>query len=640
MPNQHVPPDPRSTGPLDLSRLVGVKLGNYRLERVIGRGRMGVVYLAQDEALLRPTAIKVLAWASSETRGQDPVQWFLGEARLVARINDPRVVQIYGAAKQGDYCYIAMEYVPGQSTEALIARDGRLAPETATDILVQAASALHAAHVAGVVHRDVKPGNLLIGPGGVTKLGDFGMALGSAGFPVGNAAVRAGTPFYSAPEIWRGAVANGASDIYALGATYFHLLTGRPPYVGADVAAVERAHLSDPLPDPRELVSGLPSSCAALVMRALAKSPSERQPTAQVLMWEGRRALQELAAAAHALLASTPVGSLQAPPPRPPRPRPPAPRAAPPPLSAQFGFTQAPFAPFDPLQAPFQAAPLDLVRRQLRTLIEGPATALVALTGPPGSGRSTLLRQLAADLSATGSRLVLSADGAGRDDGRSALQRICRAAGVPDEGETRIDGLLHRLAEERGRPVPLLVLDGADHLSAIPADLETLASAALWSRTFKLVVAGAPGLGALLAPGGVAGQPERASELSVPPLDADQVAHYFRSWLRATRAPDAAALHLSADAMLLLAHRSGGRPGLIDILGWNMLALAAAAGRPTVTSWHAWEASIDGPWPGATPPPSARLAPPRDWPTSEARAVLDSCRTRAGLPPWPTEKRP
>jgi len=636
MPTMPTPTDPRNPGPLDLSRLVGLKLGNYRLERVLGRGRMGVVYLAQDEALLRPTAIKVLAWASTETRGQDPVQWFLGEARLVARINDPRVVQIYGAAKQGEFCYIAMEYVPGQSTEALIARDGRLAPETATDILVQAASALHAAHVAGVVHRDVKPGNLLIGPGGVTKLGDFGMALGSAGIPVGNAAVRAGTPFYTAPEIWRGAVANGASDIYALGATYFHLLTGRPPFVGADLAAVERAHLSDPLPDPRELVGGLPASCASLVARALAKNPSERQPSAQVLMWEGRRALQELAAAAHAAL---PAKAQPVPPPRPPPPRPPPPRPAPPLLAERLRFAQAPFSPFDPTLAPFQAAPLDGLRRQVRALLEGPATDLVALTGPPGSGRSTLLRQLAADLSASGSRLVLSADGAGRDDGRSALQRICRAAGVPDEGATRIDGLLHRLAEERGRPVPVLLIDGADQLTEVQADLESLASAALWSRTFKLLVTGPPGLIELLAPPNVAGLPGRATEVEVPALDADQVAHYFRSWLRATRPPDAPTLHLSTDALLLLASRSGGRPGLIDTIGWNMLALAAAGGRPTVTSWHAWAAGADAPWPEARAP-AGLVSPPLEWPTGEARQLLDLCRKRAGLPPWPAEKRP
>ncbi len=629
MPSAPASIDPKGQGPVDLSRLAGFKLGNYRLERILGRGRMGVVYLAQDEALLRPTAIKVLAWASGDASGQDPVQWFLGEARLVARINDPRVVQIYGAARQGDYCYIAMEYVAGQSTEALIATGGRLSPEAATDILVQSSSALHAAHVAGVVHRDVKPGNLLIGPGGMTKLGDFGMAHGSAGVPVGNASVRAGTPFYTAPEIWRGAVASPASDIYALGATYFHLLTGRPPFLGADLDEVERAHLGAPVPDPRDLVPGLPPSCSTLVARALAKNPADRQPSAQVLMWEGRRALQELAAASPA---TPPARSLAPTPARPPRP--PVPRPAPPPLAGRFQFIRAPFDLFDPLLAPFQAAPLDGVRRRLQALVEDPPTTQVALTGPPGSGRTTLLRQLAADVAISGARLVLSVDDASRDDGRSALQRLCRAAGVPDEGVTRLDGLLHRLGEERGRPLPLLLVDGLDGRSELDPDLLALAAAAAWSRTFKLVVAGPAGLGRRLASATDPGERAPWVELPVPALDAVQVAHYVRSWLRASRAPDAAPIHLSADALLLAAHRSGGRPGTVDVIGWNMLALAAAAGRPTLTSWHAWAAAAGTPWPEARPPPGLVAMPP-GWPTTEARAVIDECRRGAGLPPWP-----
>src|SRR6266568_8213989 len=275
-------PLPAASAPLDLTNLVGVKLGNYRLERLIGRGRMGVVYLANDVALLRPTAVKVLSWSAAEAQGQDPVQWFLAEARLVARINHPRVVQIYGAARHGGYCFIAMEYVPGHSAEAAVAEGGSMAPERATDVLLQAASALHAAHRSGVVHRDVKPANLLIGTDGVIKLGDFGMALGAAGVPVGQARVRVGTPYYTAPEVWRGEAASAASDIYSLGATYFQLLTGRPPFPGPDVAAVEQAHLRAPVPDPRELAPGLPASCAALIQRALAKSPRERHASAQV----------------------------------------------------------------------------------------------------------------------------------------------------------------------------------------------------------------------------------------------------------------------------------------------------------------------------------------------------------------------
>src|SRR5512145_3429257 len=139
--------------------LVGAKLGNYRLERRLGRGRMGVVYLARDEALLRPTAVKILSWAMPESQGQDPEAWFIAEARNVARVNHPHVVQIYGVARHGNHCYIAMEYVDGATADAWVARNGPFSVERATELLIQTSSALQAAHEAGIVHRDIKPEN-------------------------------------------------------------------------------------------------------------------------------------------------------------------------------------------------------------------------------------------------------------------------------------------------------------------------------------------------------------------------------------------------------------------------------------------------------------------------------------------------
>lgn len=466
-------PTSRATDTLDPTRLVGLKLGNYRLERLIGRGRMGVVYLANDEALLRPTAIKLLSWRAADAQGQDPVRWFLGEARMVARINHPRVVQIYGAARQGDHCYIAMEYVVGRSAEAILS-EGPIAPGLATDILLQAAAALHAAHGSGIIHRDVKPANLLVGAGGVTKLGDFGMALGSAELAVGNAHIRVGTPYYTAPEIWAGGKASVASDIYSLGATYFHLLTGRPPYPGASVAAVEQAHLRSPIPDPRELTPALPASCAALLGRALAKDPRDRQASALVLLQEGRAVMQDLVAggATH-------------------------------PAAGHLG---------EPALTPL------------------PESALRAL---PALAPERL---------------------------RTALGFLFRPFG-----------------------------DVVPHHAAV-------------------------------APPPIRG--------SATELDA-----YLRSWIAATLAPGAPPILVTRDAILLLALRTDGELQRIRCVAENMLVLAAAEGRRTLCTWHAWAAADDVRW--ADAPPAALPVRPDPWPPPEVADVIDACRRGAGMPPWP-----
>jgi type II secretory pathway predicted ATPase ExeA len=610
----------------DLATLAGVKLGNYRLERLVGRGRMGVVYLAKDEALLRPTAIKVLSWRVAEARGHDPVQWFLAEARLVARINHPRVVQIYGAARHGDYCYIAMEYVAGQSAETMVAREP-MPPELATDVVIQAASALHAAHRSGVVHRDVKPANLLVGAGGVTKLGDFGMALGPAEVRIGNANVRVGTPYYTAPEIWRGEPASPASDIYSLGATYFHLLTARPPYPGHDVPAVEQAHLRAAVPDPRELVRDLPASCAALVQRALAKQPVERHGSAQELLFEARRVLQDLAALPARPPAARPAPARDAE----------AARAALPPATgtlAALGFVRQPFSDVDPASFPQLAEPLAAARRRVLDDLEDDGTSVLAVTGADGSGSEALCRRLAAELGR--SRLVLALPAAGGPEGRSLLARLCAAAHVEDAPEA-VEALVARLAEERGRAgsPPVIFLEGV----AVPpqpamAELAGVVAAATWTRSFKVVLTGAPGLVEGLARSGLDARGERIPEIAVEPLDREQLPRHLRSWLEATLAPSAPPIIVTPDALLLLALRSEGALERVNCIADNMLRLAATERRRTLCSWHAWTAPDRDRWPAAR---DAVQLPgrPGTWPPPEVVDVIDACRRAAGMPPWP-----
>jgi type II secretory pathway predicted ATPase ExeA len=617
------PPRPSSPpeGGQDLGSLAGQKLGNYRLERLVGRGRMGAVYLAKDEALLRPTAVKILSWRAGNAAGVDPVQWFLAEARLVARINHPRVVQIYGAARQGDLCYLAMEYVAGRSAATVIEQDGRMTPEAATDVLVQAASALAAAHRCGVIHRDVKPANLLLGPSGVAKLGDFGMALGLSELRTGTAHLRVGTPLYTAPEIWQGEIARPASDLYSLGVTYFQLLTGKPPFAGPEVAQVEQAHLRTPAPDPRTLVPDIPAACVALIKKALAKDPKDRQKNAEDLVWEGRRILQDLSAQAHR---SAAVEAAEVPAAAPPLP----------PWAQALGFARAPFGEVDPAAPPYQGEPFGKLAALLAARAEDDGTPVLALTGGPESGRTTLCRGLAADLG--GGRLVVVADLAEDPSGRSVIQRVCRAMGGserPDAG-TSLERVVERLAEERRRSGkrPYVVVDG---VASPPPLLVRLLQAAGASRAFGVLAVGAPGLGAALVRAGVQ-LPGGVPELDIPPLGRDQVLAYARSWLAATRAASAPLLLLSPDALLLVAMRSGGALGRINRIAENMLLLAAADGRRTVTSFHAWSASDRERW--SVKPPAELPRPPADWPSPGVRGAIDACRRASGTRPYPAAR--
>jgi type II secretory pathway predicted ATPase ExeA len=616
-PNRPAPPAPDAGQ--DLTGLAGQRLGNYRLERLVGRGRMGAVYLAKDEALLRPTAVKILSWRAGTAAGVDPVQWFLAEARMVARINHPRVVQIYGAARQGDLCYMAMEYVAGRSAAAVLEQEGRMSPEAATDVLVQTASALAAAHRSGVIHRDVKPANLLLGQGGVTKLGDFGMALGLSELRTATAHLRVGTPFYTAPEIWRGEVAGPAADLYSLGATYFQLLTGKPPFDAAEVAQVEQAHIRTPAPDPRALAPEVPASCAALLKRVLAKDPRERHASAQDLAWEGRRILQELAAGAGR---PAEIGLER------------EPVVVPvPPWARALGFSRAPFGEVDPAALPYQGEPFGRLAALLAARAEDEGTQVLAITGGPGSGRTTLCRRLAVDLGEH--RLVVTADLAEDGTGRAMLHRVCRVVGGAEgaDVESTLDLLSERLAEERRRSGkrPLLVVDGVP--AAPPTLLVRLTQAAAATRVFAVAVAGPPGLGVALVRAGLV-LPGGVPEVDVPPLGREQVVAYVRSWLSAVRGPGAPLLLFSPDALLLLAMRSGGALGRLNRLAENMLVAAAAEGRRTLTSFHAWTASDRERWAGMPAPPLP--VRPAGWPDPGVSSAINACRRAGGLRPYPT----
>jgi serine/threonine-protein kinase len=267
------PPRPVAAGGL----LPGDVLANrYRVQRLLGKGGMGAVYLAHDEVLGDVVALKVIssAFATDEAA---MVERFKREAAAARKVSSPNVIRIHdlGEARPG-LLYLSMEYVQGRTLAEVIASRGLVPITDSVDILAQIATGLAAAHAAGVVHRDLKPGNVLVGERNAVKIIDFGLAKATAADGMTATGMLLGTPYYMSPEQVRGRRVDAASDIYSLGALAFHLVTGRPPFGGDNAIAVGFAHLSEPVPSPRALRADVPAELDAAIVRALAKEPRDR----------------------------------------------------------------------------------------------------------------------------------------------------------------------------------------------------------------------------------------------------------------------------------------------------------------------------------------------------------------------------
>jgi hypothetical protein len=265
----------------------------YRVQGVLGAGGMGAVYRAVQVQLDRVVAVKVLHRRMTDRPGF--ADRFAREVKALARLHHPNIVTAFDADHAGDTHFFVMEYVPGESLEAEVRRRGPLPVAEACDAARQAAEALAHAFEHGIVHRDIKPGNLLRGPGGVVKVADFGLArvVGSEPQPAGSAPPVLGTPEYMAPEQARDpAAADHRADLYSLGCTLYFLLTGRPPFSGPSPLQTLLAH-QDTAPTPvRELRPDVPPSVAAVLDGLMAKDPDRRFQTpaaaAAALAREGR----------------------------------------------------------------------------------------------------------------------------------------------------------------------------------------------------------------------------------------------------------------------------------------------------------------------------------------------------------------
>ncbi len=253
--------------------------GRYKLVERIASGGMGDVWRGTDEVLGRTVAVKILLPSLLEEPGF--AERFRGEARTMATINHPGVVDVYDyGSDPAAGAYLVMEYVEGDALSRTLSRVGRLTPARTMALVAQAADALHAAHEKGIVHRDVKPGNLLVRPNGTLVLTDFGIARSAAVGQLTQAGAVLGTASYISPEQASGAVATPLSDIYALGVVAYQCLAGRRPFEGENPLEIAMRHVRD---QPAPLPGDIPPAVRQVVEKAMSKDPAARYETAAAL---------------------------------------------------------------------------------------------------------------------------------------------------------------------------------------------------------------------------------------------------------------------------------------------------------------------------------------------------------------------
>lgn len=287
-PDRPTPPakvfDPQQAKAIQEAKtLIGRELGTFRIEDLLGVGGFGAVFRAFDKSLHRHVALKVLPPQMAKA-GKEKVQHFLQEARSAAKLSHPNIVTVHQICQVDGLYFIVMELVDGRSL-AEVVRQKRLTPQEATRIITEASRGLAHAHRRGLIHRDIKPGNIMVTADNQVKMTDFGLARDifrdTSDAEDGRAV---GTPLYMAPEQCEGEEGDSRSDVYSMAASYYVALTRRPPYEGRDTEEVMNRHRFDPPPDPRQYVPGLPAAVFRIIEKAMAKDPAERYQTAVDLL--------------------------------------------------------------------------------------------------------------------------------------------------------------------------------------------------------------------------------------------------------------------------------------------------------------------------------------------------------------------
>ena len=257
--------------------------GRYRLTDRIAAGGMGEVWRGEDSLLNRAVAVKLLP--TGRAGDEAFLARFRAEARYAASLSHPGIARVYDYGESAEFggAYLIMELVNGEPLSAILARAGRLSPDATLDIVSQSARALDAAHQAGIVHRDIKPGNLLVAAGGTTKITDFGIATAMAAAQASHlteTGMVMGTAMYVSPEQATGTPVTDASDIYSLGVVAYECLAGHPPFTASEPLAIAFAHKHEPVP---ALPPDVPQPVSDLVYHMLAKTPEERPASVRVV---------------------------------------------------------------------------------------------------------------------------------------------------------------------------------------------------------------------------------------------------------------------------------------------------------------------------------------------------------------------
>jgi serine/threonine protein kinase len=269
----------------ELQRMLQEAIGSdFVIERELGRGGMAIVYLAQDVHIGRKVAVKVLPPALTHGHGTGFIDRFKREARTAGTLEHPHIIPIHRVSTEGNLFWYVMKYIDGEGLDSVLRREGPLSVRKTTDILAPVADALDYAHRRAVIHRDIKPGNLLLDSDGKVTITDFGIAKAFLGDTLTISGSILGTPYYMSPEQCAGKALTGSADQYSLAVMAYQMLTGNLPFTGESAVEIIKKHTLDPVTPITVLRPGVPRHVAAAIHRALSKAPDERFATVRQFM--------------------------------------------------------------------------------------------------------------------------------------------------------------------------------------------------------------------------------------------------------------------------------------------------------------------------------------------------------------------